>query len=256
MNAFIRPRPVDTPALRLVGFHHAGGSAGSYHRMGRQLPDDWDLLLYDLPGRGRRHAEPALRDAAAVLRQVLADLDPWNDAPTAFFGHSFGAVVALETARARAQAGHQPVWVGVSGHRPPSRRPSGRLTDLADDALLSTLVEMGGVPRPLAEVPEIAVRLLGLTRADLYAAESYAPSPGRPALSCPLTVFGGTADPWAPRSEMGDWARETRDVCRWRYFPGGHFYLLGAALPDITSEVVAEIRLAAPWTVWSDPACA
>ncbi|GAA3824500.1 alpha/beta fold hydrolase [Streptomyces coacervatus] len=259
MNAFIRPRPVNAPALRLIGFHHAGGSAGSYHRMGRHLPDDWDLLLYDLPGRGRRHAEPPAGDWATVLRRVLADLadlDPSDEVPTAFFGHSFGAVVALETARALAEAGRPPVWVGVSGHLPPSVRPPYRLTELDDPELLNTLVTMGGVPRPLAEMPEVALRLLRLTRADLHAAESYAPAPDRHALPCPLTVFGGSSDPWAPRPQMGGWARETRAACRWRYFPGGHFYLLGPALPKITVEVVSEIRRAAPRAVWGDPACA
>jgi hypothetical protein len=54
---FARPRPQSNPSLRVIAFHHAGGSAAMYHPLSAALPADWELLILDLPGRGKRHAE-------------------------------------------------------------------------------------------------------------------------------------------------------------------------------------------------------
>ncbi|CAM5349254.1 hypothetical protein SNARM312S_04628 [Streptomyces narbonensis] len=120
-SPFLRPRPVDDPAVRLIGFHHAGGSAAVYYPFVRHLPADWDLLLLDLPGRGRRATAPQLDEMAEVVETVVADVLPWadDDAPFALFGHSMGAVVALETARALEALGRC---------RTPDRSPSANRT--------------------------------------------------------------------------------------------------------------------------------
>lgn len=242
MNPFIRPRPVDHPNLRIFGFHHAGGSAASYYPMSRELPDDWDLMLLDLPGRGKRHAQRPLEDLRGVVAQAMTDLEPWLGGPVALFGHSFGALVAVEVGRALQAAGHTPAWVGVSGRVAPAHLPPRRLSDLDDEALMTAMVSMGGIPQRLNEVPEFAERFLRVARADIRASDTYLPDPDRTPLSCPITVFGGTDDAWAPLSRMSGWSAETTAGYRRRVFPGGHFYFLGDAIKGFTRELVGEIR--------------
>ncbi|MCX4748873.1 alpha/beta fold hydrolase [Kitasatospora sp. NBC_01287] len=242
MRTAVRPRPVEQPALRLLGFHHAGGSSGVYYPMARQLPEDWDLVLIDLPGRGRRSREEPLTTLEEVVDTVFEDVQPWLDAPFALFGHSFGSLVALELARRLEAVGQRPGWVGVSGRAGPSfqARVRRRLYDLDDERLLAQLLAMGGTPDRIHEVPEFVERFLRLTRADLRAVESYSPHPDRLPLSSPITAFGGDSDPWAPEFMLTAWARETSGDFQHRLFPGGHFYFLGQALPGFTRTLVAE----------------
>jgi surfactin synthase thioesterase subunit len=243
MTGFIRPRPVDGPAVRVVAFHHAGGSAVTYFPLMRGLPADWDLVLLDLPGRGRSHRLPALTDMTAVVDVATRDVLPWTDAPLALFGHSLGALVAAEVARRVQSVCAPPVWVGVSG-RPGPRWPAvSRLSaDLSDADLMDELSEAGGMPDRIDDLPEFREQFLRLLRDDLRAVESYLPDSRRAPLVSPLTAFSGQDDHLAPTAAVADWRSETIAEFRHRTFPGGHFYFLGAAFEAMTAAVTDEIR--------------
>lgn len=243
-DAFIRARTADDPGLRLVVIPHAGGSGNVYYPMSRHLPPGWELLLADLPGRGRRHARAPLTSMTAIVDRMTEDVLPVADGtPIALFGHSLGAVIAAETARRLQAEGVTPVWVGVSGRQAPVLQPANRLLDpaLSDSDLAQRLDRLGGLPDRLDELPEFRDRFLRLIRADLRALESFRPDPGRPPLTCPLTVFTSHDDVMAPPSGASAWGRETSAGLRQRRFPGGHFHFLGPAFPAFTAAVVAEI---------------
>lgn len=243
MNPFIRPRAVQDPALRVFAFHHAGGSAATYYHLARALPADWELLLLDLPGRGKRHKEQPLERVEEVFARVVADLEPHLDGtPAALFGHSFGALVALEVSRALDGRGQPPQWVGVSGRVPPGHRHLTRLSELNDHDLMRELRVMGGTPDAINEMPQFVERFLRIIRSDLRAVESYRPAVDRAPLSCPLTVFCGRDDLWAPPSAMSNWALETRHEPRHRFFSGGHFYFTGSAMDRLTHAITDEIQ--------------
>lgn len=244
MSPFIRPRSVDAPAVRLVVFHHAGGSASAYFPLVRGLPADWDLVLLDLPGRGKRHKSPPLTEMAALVALATEDVLAWAGAPLALFGHSFGAVLASEVARSLPARGVRPAWVGVSGRSAPDHRVAEdhTLPEFTDSELLRRLTEMGGMPERIDELPEFRDRLIALVRADLRAVASYRPDPGRLPIAAPLTAFVSTDDAWAPLAEIGAWARETTGEFRQRVFSGGHFHFLGESFATFTAALVHEIR--------------
>lgn len=244
-DAFVRPRPVRDPELRLVVFHHAGGSAAQYFPLTRAVPEGWDVLLLDLPGRGKRHGRRQLGSIAELVEVTVSDVLPWTGtAPLALFGHSLGAVLAHETARVLEAVGRGPAWVGVSGRVPPGRSASVALPDhaLSDDQLMTQLARMGGLHPRIDELPEFRERFLRLVRTDLGAVAGYRPDPARVPLSAPLTAFGGCDDVWAPPAALGDWAEETRGEFRVRNFEGGHFHFLGPDFPAFAAELVEEIR--------------
>ena len=243
MSFFARPRPHARPSLRLIAFHHAGGSAAMYHPISAQLPEDWELLILDLPGRGKRHAEAPISDAAELVDVVVNDVRPWLDAPVALFGHSLGAILAAEVGRACERRGAPPVWIGVSGRVAPILQAQARRLSMLDDAsLLSEVFALGGTPDRVAEYPELQAHFLRVVRADIAVLESYRPAPDRAALGVPVTAFAGTSDVWAPPTTMRPWAHETRSDFRLREFEGGHFYFLGAAFPEFARELVREIE--------------
>jgi surfactin synthase thioesterase subunit len=243
MSLFVRPRPVADPAIRLVVFHHAGGSAMAYFPFARGIPADWDLLLVDLPGRGRRHRLPALTDMASLVAVATQDVLPWTTAPVALFGHSLGAVVASEVARRLQGLGLAPVWVGVSGRAAPIHQVEhGLRSDISDDQLMHALNATGGLPGRIDELPQFRERFLQVVRSDLRAVESYRPDPGREPLAAALTAFGGEHDHLAPPAALAAWGQETRAGFRQRCFAGGHFYFFGPAFASLTAALTHEIE--------------
>ncbi|ATQ70970.1 MULTISPECIES: thioesterase II family protein [Methylosinus] len=243
MSPFVRPRPVANPAARLVVFHHAAGSAGTYYPMSAAIPSGWDLLLHDLPGRGKRFGERPIAVMADLVARVTEDVRPWVDAPLALFGHSLGAIIAAEVGRACDGMGAPPIWIGVSGRIAPALPPTRRsLHEYDDAALLEELLALGGTPQRLGDSPEFLQLFLRNARADLAAVESYEPEAARARCACPMTAFAGTKDPWAPPKVMEAWEQETTGSFRLRQFEGGHFYFFGAAFAALTRGIVADIE--------------
>lgn len=251
MSHFVRPRPAGDYPLRFIALHHAGGSAAGYHPLARELPADWEVLLLDLPGRGRRYAEAPHREMTGVVDEATRLIADQTGRPYVLFGHSMGAVVAVEVGRRLAVSHSAPAWVGVSGRAAPTAPPpvvpvvpGGRLSELADDRLLAVLLSLGGTPRRLLEMPEMRAQFLRVARADLLAVDSYRAAPGRPPLPCPLTVFGGLTDPWAPLDHLPAWQAESRLPLRQCFFPGGHFYFQDDAFARLAREIRTEVRAA------------
>ncbi|MGX1881807.1 thioesterase II family protein [Streptomyces sp. NPDC055287] len=246
MIPFLRPRRNDSPSVRLIVCHHAGGSGTAYFPLGRRLPEDWDVLLLDLPGRGKRHADEPLRTMTAMVARATEDILPWAGPPLALFGHSMGAVVAVETARALAERGVRPAWVGVSGRLAPEDCVPDRHLDpaLPDEELMAGLAGMGGIPDRFDEVPEFRQRFLRVVRGDLYALASHRPGPARRPLTVPLTAFGADGDRLAPSSRLRGWSAETTGTFRQRDFRGGHFHFLDDAFTGLAGVLTQEIEQA------------
>lgn len=245
-SPFTRPRVVDDPPVRLVVFHHAGGSAAAYYPLVKHLPQDWEVLLLDLPGRGKRNDMAPLDAMDALIDLAVRDVLPWRGVPLALFGHSMGAVLAVEVARALESCGEKPLWVGASGRVAPALHLAARrgVHELSDAALLFELTAMGGIPDRIGEVPQFRRRFLDLVRTDLRALDSYRPAPDRLPLEAPLTAFGSVHDDWAPPATVAAWAGETVGEFRRLSSLGGHFHFLGPTLGAFAGSLAEEVNRA------------
>ena len=221
-----RPRPSPRARLRLLCLPHAGGGASAFRGWADALPAEVEVCPVQLPGREDRLAEPPF-DRLAPLVQALADaVEPLLSLPFAVFGHSNGALVGFELARAlRARGRPQPVHLFASGRRapdlPPDRPP---IHSLPEADFLAELEELGGLPRELLEHRELLELLLPMLRADVAVHETYR-FQEQPPLACPITAYAGVADPKVSRPQVEAWARHTAGRFTLRTFPGGHFYL-------------------------------
>ncbi|MFI2617281.1 thioesterase II family protein [Streptomyces sp. NPDC018584] len=244
MSAFIRPRRVDDPALRLVVCHHAGGSGSAYFPLARHLPADWDVLLVDLPGRGRRHRDTPLRDIGAMAARVTEDVLPWTGPPLALLGHSMGAVVAFETALRLQERAVPVAWVGVSGRLAPADcGPVAHLDPrLPDRELMAGLSAMGGIPERFDEAPEFRHRFLRLVRHDLHALGTAHSDAARGPLTAALTAYGAARDELAPAELIDNWAAETRGPFTRHVFDGGHFHFFDDGFAVLGRTLTADVR--------------
>lgn len=229
-------------AARLYCFPHAGGSAGEYVRWSGHLPA-FEVWGIQPPGRGSRLAEAPITRIDRFVEALLgsATFDP----PFTFFGHSLGALVAFEVARAlRAEAQPQPIRLFLSGcTSPQTPRKAPFVHLLPDEDLLAEAERQGGaLPPQLYEEADLLALMLRRLRADLELFETYDYVSSEP-LECPITVLCGTEDHHV-RAHLEGWQAQTRDPLEVRLVPGGHFY--SRDRPDQVFEALNEGVAAAP----------
>jgi medium-chain acyl-[acyl-carrier-protein] hydrolase len=223
------PRAAPDARLRLFCLPYAGGAASIFRQWPQQLPPQVAVHPVQLPGRENRFTEPpfrALPPLVAALAQVLA---PYLDQPFALFGHSMGAILSFELARAlHAQGGPNPALLIVSGHgapQLPDRDPP--IHQLPQPLFLEQLQRFNGLPDEVLQHTELLELMLPLLRADFQLIETYVYSEAPP-LDCPIVVLGGAHDPTVQRGELDGWRTQTRRTCGVHEFPGDHFFIRSA----------------------------
>ena len=212
--------------LRLYCFSYAGGGPQAYASWQAALGPGIEVRAVQLPGRGMRMHEAPLTSMQDLVVAFVQELLVQNGLPFAFFGHSMGALVALEVARFCARHGLAlPQQLIVSGAAAPRyRAPSRDLHALPDAELIAALQEYGGSPPEVLEHRELMELLLPMIRADFELIEKYTYRPGR-ALAMPLTVLVGNDDSHATVDHAQQWQLETTGPCEVHNFNGGHFFI-------------------------------
>jgi pyochelin biosynthesis protein PchC len=222
---------------RVVCLPHAGGAASFFGSWGGETSAE--VLAVQYPGREDRLGDPFPADVATLARDVAAALP--TDVPIVLFGHSLGAIVAYEVARAlEFRHGVRAAHLVVSGRRAPSDPPGGDVHRWPDEQLVDELVRLGGTDGGELRVPEARAEFLPAIRADFRLAETYRHSPGLEP-SCPLTVVIGTEDTEVDARQARRWAGYTTGEFALHLLPGGHFYLIAErdAVLDIIETGVA-----------------
>ncbi|MGW7370007.1 thioesterase II family protein [Streptomyces sp. NPDC054841] len=233
---FVRFHPAERSEVRLVCFPHAGGAASYYFPVSRELTSRTDVLAVQYPGRQDRHSEPHIEDLHTLADLIAAELGPWLDRPTAFFGHSMGAVLAFEVARRLERDNDfQALRVFVSGRRAPSTHREESVHRRDDDGVIAEMRALSGTNEAVFANEELLRMTLPTIRSDYKAVELYRPEPGS-ALRAPLTVLTGDADPRTTAEEAAAWQAHTTSTCEVRTYTGGHFFLT-----DHAGEIVRSI---------------
>ncbi|MFP3987349.1 alpha/beta fold hydrolase [Streptomyces sp. E11-3] len=216
---------VGQPRLRLLCLPPAGGGAGAFGAWRPYVPEGVELAPVELPGRGSRMDEPLPDRLEPLLDALLAGLRAELTTPYAFFGHSFGAVLAYElTLRIERDGLRPPSALLASASRAP-HLPLSRaaVADADDSELIGWLRRNGGLPPALLAYPDFLRDLLRPVRSDMFLAERYL-IPEPVAVGCPLFAFAGAQDEAATEAQVEPWAQYTSAAHRLRILPGGHAY--------------------------------
>lgn len=213
--------------VRMFCFPHAGGGTALFSDLAASLPPGIEIYAARLPGREARVAEPLIDDLGLLVDQLALAISPYLDIPFAFLGHSMGALIAWELARAlRRSSGLAPRHLFVAASRAPSRSGAdyARAATFSDQEIAAFLNEANGTPAEVLANPELMSLVARVIRADFRMLADYTYESGEP-VECPITVFSGDADPLIPVHELSDWAENTRGGLEIKVVRGNHFLI-------------------------------
>lgn len=240
-------------ALTLYALPCAGNSAEMYRGWDAMLPDWLSLQAVELPGRGHRFSEPLQADARQLAADLLRDIRAAATGPFALFGHSMGALLALEMARQLPAAESECLLaVVLSGREPPGVgvQTTPQRAGLPEDAFLAEIARYGGLSPQWQTLPELRALFLPVLRNDFALVDGYAWAPFQ--LSCPLLAVGGDQEPDFQPAMLAGWSAYSAQWQGYRCFPGQHFYFEVAAVRQQLLHYLREqlALLLAPALAW------
>lgn len=240
LTPYLTTAPADDGRPTLLCFPHAGGAASVFQPLAELLAARVNVVAVQLPGRERRRGDPLPTDMAMLVADIDEHLDPYLDAPHAFYGHSMGGLIAYDLAERRRTRGARPprrLLVGAcrAPHLPPAF-VSGRL--LGASELREQMIAIGGLSRQLLSYPDWADAAVALTCGDLHLCASRRHAPTGHA-SYPIDAFYGAEDPLVSMADVAAWSLQAGARFALHRAVGDHFFLFGAHAADFAASVDA-----------------
>jgi medium-chain acyl-[acyl-carrier-protein] hydrolase len=223
---FVTEQSSPQPKMRLICCGYAGGNSRVFAGWQARFGSDIEVLAVETPGRGRRFKEAPIADLRDLTQQLCEASKPLLDRPFALFGHSNGALLAYELARAiRRRYLLSPQALFLSGKRAPQLLYSeAQLHRLPDAEFIAALQRYNGTPQEVLENPELLSVFLPILRADFALSETYRFTPGDP-ITAPVYLFGGAHDAVVPERDLLAWGDACEGEVYYRRFAGDHFFI-------------------------------
>lgn len=241
----MRADPAD--GARLVVFPHAGAGPSAFREWICELTPGVELVCAEYPGRERRREEPPIESLEELLPPLLAGLRSLEAKPTALYGHSMGALVAFEVARALAvEALAKPELLIVSGACAPHLGARELLSHLPTKEFLRALLRLNGIPPQVRAEPALIHLALPVLRADFRLLERYEYRVAT-TLTCPLLAIGSDRDPRVDRARLEAWRHHAGAAFSQHILPGDHFFIVSARaalLRTINGEIRRTLNFA------------
>jgi medium-chain acyl-[acyl-carrier-protein] hydrolase len=225
-SLFVTAQQKPEAEVRLICFPHAGGAPSSFFAWNALLGPRIECVSVQYPGRAQRWREPARSDVTALVEEIV---NQWQEIPHgtfAFYGHSFGGLIAFEVARLlRRSLLADPEWLFVGASRAPDLGawlpPIHELPDA--EFVEAVQARYGGIPEQIRADREAMDLFLRPMRVDMQAYELYQMKEDA-ALSVPITVFAGAEDHSVPAHRMQGWEAQTNSEFEMKVLACGHFF--------------------------------
>lgn len=216
----------------VVAFPAAGAGAAMFRPWAQAIGSVAEIGVVTPPGREHRIAEPPFQHVEPIADAVAAELLALDRRVT-LFGHSAGALVALEVARRMREDRIDHVIVAAA--TPPDAAETNYAL-LSDAELVAALRAWGGTPSEVLDDPAMVELFLPGLRADLAVAHSCRTTRANHPVDVPITALVGASDRFATPEEAAGWSRFTTAPFALVTVNGGHFFPI-----TNPSEVVAHV---------------
>jgi len=230
----------------LCCFPHAGGAASAYSSWSQSFPAHIRVHAVEYPGREARFGDSMPEELADLVDELIDRLAPCLRPPFAFFGHSFGALVATEVSKSLWRRERDlPLRLFIAGARAPQLVPRPAIGHLPDAEFIAKLCEFNGMQTEVLDDAQLMALVLPIIRADFKLLEKHRSEIEAP-LPVPISVFGGLADRTATAADILAWSALTSKAFRSRFFAGDHFFPL-AERAKLAAHIVEDLAATGPW---------
>jgi len=211
--------------LQVFLLHFAGGNAYSFQFLKKHFRDEIELHMLELPGRGRRVAEPLLtKKEAAVADYVHQIQRSRTDLPYIIYGHSMGATLGLEVAAAMEQTNDPPVALIVSGNAGPGTGAVKNRYLMNKPDFKDELRVLGGIQEEVLNHEELFDFFEPIMRADFEILESEANrSTISGKLRTPIVAVMGSEEETV--ESISNWKQFTTGSFQQQVVSGNHFFI-------------------------------
>ena len=212
--------------VRLFCFHYGGGSSVSFYPWMNKVLHSAELVAVDLPGRGRSMNKPLLHSIDKVTTLLLEQIEYYTDKPLIFFGHSVGALICFELAKAmKAQHLRLPVHLILSGCvAPQNLYKRQRICNLSTEEFVQALKRYNGISHDVLNEPSLMELFLPIIKADISIIENYQYRENDP-LDCNITTIAGINDRTVLLEDVKSWETQTSVACDHYMLEGDHFFI-------------------------------
>lgn len=227
----------DAPLLLI--FPHAGAGASAYRTLSKASSANFNVLVFQYPGRQDRAGEPALPTLSDIAAGAFAEFQSSEHnrrVPIHTFGHSMGAVVSFEFARLAEAAGLDVHQLTVSSAVAPCNIADKPALPTDDDAVLAHMGALEGTNSTVMGNLDVMRMALPVMKGDYQAFNAYQCADGAK-VAARIHSIGGDQDPMITMRDLYGWAQHT-DALEVTLFDGGHFFL------NSQTEALAELLVA------------
>lgn len=196
-----------------------------FHDWASHLNESIECVAVQYPGRGNRLGEAARTSVDELVEEIGMGISQ-VEKPFAFYGHSFGAIVAFELTRwLRRHAFPMPFRLFIGASRAPHlKTQSPDIHHLPEkDFIAAVQARYGGIPEAILSSQEMLDIFLPALRADFTAYETYVYRPQAP-LDLPIAALAGVDDLAVSLASIQEWRQHTRTGFHLQVLPGGHFF--------------------------------
>ncbi len=221
--------------IRLICVPHAGAGASIYRRWRDYLPEWIELYALQLPGREERLGQPPIQEWSDLQTACSKLFGQNSTMPIAVFGHSLGALIAIEIARQIQLVAPKALQrVFLSGRPAPEPEQFG--LDIPNDITIfkNWMVERFGRFDEAMEDKEIADLMLPIMLNDVKLLNSYT-CQNMEKLAVNVSIFLGLDDPSTSPVNLKRWADITTGSSEFYEIPGGHLFHMNQAKTVVQS---------------------
>jgi surfactin synthase thioesterase subunit len=219
-------RPELPESLPLLLFPHAGAGASAYRALSKLLSANFDVVVFQYPGRQDRAAEAplgSLPEIAAGAFDEFSTSEHNRGAPIVTFGHSMGGWVAFEFVRIAEAKGIDVRLLNVSAAVAPCNATAKPPHPTQDEQILNYLGALDGTESDVFANRELMRLALPVIKADYRACDAYSCAEDVK-IAAPIHALGGDQDPIVTLGDLYGWGKHT-DSVQVSMFDGGHFFI-------------------------------
>ncbi|MDP2542686.1 thioesterase [Tenacibaculum discolor] len=236
---------MENKIIKVFLLHFAGGSSYSFDFLRPFLPNCFEFIPLELPGRGKRIGQALIKNKEIAVEDYVKQIKLLHEGvPFIIFGHSMGADLGFYVTKKLEKSLLFPEYLFVSGNPGPKKETYDSVKEkskklrykLSDDELKEELREIGGMPEEVLQDNDIFDFFKPIIRADFQVLEDDNTLSKNIVIKSPIYALMGEKEEHSSR--IDNWKNYTYSSFNCSLFKGNHFFIYDH--PESISVIIKE----------------